>query len=105
MLTPLQSVTSEQKKGGFTLDDKLTQLLLSFLTWADSRFASWGLKRLVRDLLAIPGRVYFEGRQLKRIELLASHQYADELIICLERYCSGHFGNRNGLCLHELCQP
>jgi hypothetical protein len=32
VLTPLQSVTSEQKKGDFTLDDKLTQLLLSFLT-------------------------------------------------------------------------
>lgn len=72
---------------------------------ADSRFVLWGLKRIVRDLLAIPGRVYFEGRQLKRIELLASHQYADELIICLERYCLGHFGNRNDLCLHELCQP
>jgi len=58
----------------------------------DSRFASWDLKRIVRDLLAIPGRLYFEGEQLKRIELLSTHPYSDELIICLERYCSVPFG-------------
>lgn len=58
---------------------------------ADSRFAQWGSKRIVRDLLAVPGRLYFADGQLKRIELLASHPYADELIICLEKYCSGRF--------------
>jgi hypothetical protein len=57
---------------------------------ADSRFAQWGLKRIARDLLAIPGRLYFSGSQLKRIELLATHPYADELIICLEKYYSKH---------------
>ena len=57
---------------------------------ADSRFAHWGLKRIVRDLLAIPGRLYLSGSQLKRIELLATHPYADELTICLEKYCSGN---------------
>ncbi len=59
---------------------------------AGSRFADWGLKRIVRDLLAIPGRLYFEDRQLKRIELLATHQYAAELLICLEKYCLTQFG-------------
>jgi hypothetical protein len=58
---------------------------------ADSRFADWGLKRIVRDLLAVPGRLHFRSGQLKRIELLASHPYADELIICLEKFCSGRF--------------
>jgi hypothetical protein len=58
---------------------------------ADSRFAHWGLKRIVRDLLAVPGRLYFSGSQLKRIELLATHPYADELIFCLEKYCSTKF--------------
>jgi len=58
---------------------------------ADSRFAHWGSKRIVRDLLAIPGRLYFEDGQVKRIELLSSHPYTDELIICLEKYCSGRF--------------
>lgn len=71
---------------------------------ADSRFAGWGLKRIVRDLLAVPGRIYSPAGELKRIELLATHPYADELSICLERYCSAGFGNRNGICLHELCQ-
>ena len=73
----------------------LTHNLLSDFRYrglADSRFAQWGLKRIVRDLLAIPGRLYLEDGQLKRIELLSTHQYADELIICLEKYCSGHFG-------------
>ena len=60
---------------------------------ADSRFAEWGLKRIVRDLLAVPGRLHFRSGQLKRIELLASHPYADELIICLEKYCSGRFSS------------
>jgi hypothetical protein len=89
------------------LTDLVHNLLSDFryVGLADSPFASWGLKRLVRDLLAIPGRLHFQADQLKRIELLSSHQYADELIICLERYCSGRFDNRNGLCLHDLCQP
>ena len=58
----------------------------------NSPFAAWGLKRIVRDLLAVPGRLYFEAGQLKRIELLATHPYVEALLICLERYCSGHFG-------------
>jgi hypothetical protein len=57
-----------------------------------SRFAQWGPKRIIRDLLTMPGRLYFEGGQLKRIELLSTHSYANELIICLERYCSSPFG-------------
>ncbi|MCB0832172.1 MAG: transposase [Bacteroidetes bacterium] len=57
----------------------------------DSPFALWGAKRIVRDLIAIPGRLYFDNGQLKRIELLAAHPYADDLIICLERYCSASF--------------
>jgi hypothetical protein len=59
---------------------------------ANSPFAQWGLKRMVRDLLAMPGRLYFEAGQLKRIELLETHPYADALIICLEKYYSHRFG-------------
>lgn len=58
---------------------------------ADSPFANWGLKRIVRDLLEMQGRLYFEGSELKRIELLATHPYAKELRICLERYCATPF--------------
>ena len=59
---------------------------------SNSPFADWGLKRIVRDLLAVPGRLYFEAGQLKRIELLSSHPHTEALIICLERYCSSRFG-------------
>jgi hypothetical protein len=59
---------------------------------ANSRFENWGLKRIVRDLLAIPGRLYFRQAQLNRIELLVTHPYAEEMLICLEKYCSNDFG-------------
>ena len=58
---------------------------------ADSPFAHWGAKRIVRDLFTIPGRLYFADGQLKRIEMLSSHPHVDDLIICLERYCSEPF--------------
>lgn len=58
----------------------------------NSPFVDWGSKRIVRDLLAVPGRLHFEAGQLKRIELLVSHPHTEALIICLERYCSSRFG-------------
>ena len=103
---------SSRRKQGFAaqtalilLADLVHNLLADFHSRAlvDSRFAGWGLKRIVRDLLAIPGRLHFQAGQLERINLLSSHPYADELIICLEKYCSDRFSNRNGLCLHDLC--
>jgi hypothetical protein len=58
---------------------------------ANSRFINWGLKRIARDLLQMPGLLVFEDAQLKRIELLATHPYATELLICLEKYLSTPF--------------
>ena len=49
-----------------------------------SSFANFGPQRIVRDLLAIPGRLFFEGQRLKRVELLDSHPYAPELLQCLQ---------------------
>ena len=57
----------------------------------DSPFAQWGAKRIVRDLFAIPGRLYFDCEQLKRIDLLAAHPYSHDLILCLQKYCSASF--------------
>ena len=59
---------------------------------ADSSFAHWGLKRIVRDLLTVPARLRFRRSQLYQIDLLASHPYSEELLICLEKYCSSPFG-------------
>lgn len=53
-----------------------------------SPFETFGPKRIVRDLLAIPGQAVFDGSQLKRIALLNSHPYAEQLLICLERCCA-----------------
>lgn len=93
---------SARRKRSFTaqkalilLTDLAHNLLADFHSrgLADSCFTDWGLKRIVRDLLAVPGRLHFRSGQLKRIELLATHPYADELIIYLERFCSGRFGS------------
>jgi hypothetical protein len=52
-----------------------------------SSFENFGPKRIVRDLLNIPGRLLFEDAQLKSIALQGSHPYAEELLFCLVRYC------------------
>ena len=55
---------------------------------ASSRFHSFGLKHIVRDLLATPGRLILDNGELRRVELLSQMQYANELIAYLEKYCS-----------------
>lgn len=76
------------------LTDLAHNLLADFRFRAlrNSSFESWGLKRVVRDLLGMPGRIYLEGSQLKRIELQSSHPYARELLICLRSYYEQPFG-------------
>jgi hypothetical protein len=83
----------EAQKALVLLTDICHNLLADFRQRGliDSPFALWGAKRIVRDLIAIPGRLYFDHGQLKRIELLADHPYADDLILCLQKYCSASF--------------
>lgn len=83
------SFTGQQ--GYILLTDLVHNLLADFQARAlqDTPFAAYGLKRLVRDLLNVPGRLWFEGQQLKRIDLLTLNQNTKDLIICLERFCSG----------------
>lgn len=75
--------------GYILLTDLAHNLLADFRHRAlqDTRFANYGFKRIVRDLLNVPGRLWFIGNQLKRVELLTQNQNAKDLIICLERYC------------------
>ena len=79
------------QKGFILLTDLAHNLLADFYHRAlvGSPFEDYGLKRIVRDLLATPGRLVFEAGQLKRIELLSLKHYASDLLICLERYSSG----------------
>lgn len=54
-----------------------------------TKFEPFAQKRIVRDLLQIPGYLVFENDQLKRIELLKSHPNSKPLLICLEKFISG----------------
>lgn len=55
---------------------------------AGSRFDGYGPLRIVRDLLATPGRLFLADGQLVRIELLSQKQFASDLVMCLEKYCA-----------------
>jgi hypothetical protein len=54
-----------------------------------SRFEGYGLKRIVRDLLATQSRLIFDQDRLQRIELLSQKQFSEDLRVCLLKYCSG----------------
>ena len=79
------------QKGYVLLTDLAHNLLSDFYHQAliGTRFESFGPKRIVRDLLTMPGKLVFEGGRLARVELLTQKQFAGDLAICLERYCSG----------------
>lgn len=79
------------QKGFILLTDLAHNLLADFYHRAlvGTRFEGYGLKRIVRDLLATPGRIVFEDGKLKRIELLSLKQNASDLLIHLEKYCLG----------------
>ncbi len=79
------------QKGFVLLTDLAHNLLADFYHRAlvGTRFESYGLKRIVRDLLATPGRLVFEAGELRRVELLSLKQNASDLLIHLEKYCLG----------------
>lgn len=80
------------QKGLVLFTDLAHNLLTDFhhRALSGSCFDGFGPKRIVRDLLAIPGMVTFdEALQVKSIDLLKSHPYAEKLLICLKRYVLG----------------
>lgn len=76
------------QKALILLTDLAHNLLADFhqTTLAGTKFEDFGIKRMVRDLLAIPGKLTFAGTQLKRIDLLESHPHAKEMLICLKKH-------------------
>jgi len=78
------------QKGYILLTDLTHNLLADFYHRAlvGSKFEDYGLKRIVRDLLAFPGRLVFKDQELVRVELLSQKQFAEDLAVCLLRYCS-----------------
>lgn len=79
------------QKGYILLTDLAHNLLADFHQRAlcKSRFENYGVKRIVRDVMATPGKLVFDQGQLVRVELLSKKQFSKDLAICLERYCSG----------------
>ena len=79
------------QKGYILLTDLAHNLLADFhhRALAGTRFEPYGLKRIVRDLLAVPGRLILEHGKLVRVELLSLNQNAKDLAVHLERYYSG----------------
>ncbi len=78
------------QKGYILLTDLAHNLLADFhhRVLAGSRFHDFGPKRIVRDLLAIPGRLIFDHDKLIRVELLSQNQFAKDLRMCLVKCCS-----------------
>ena len=79
------------QKGYILLTDLAHNLLSDFHQRAlvGSRFEGYGPKRIIRDLLQMPGKLTFADGKLVRIELLSQKQFSADLLICLEKYCSG----------------
>ncbi len=79
------------QKGYILLTDLAHNLLSDFYFRAlvGTPFESFGPKRIVRDLLTMPGRLVFSDGQLVRVELLSLKQFSKDLALCLERYFSG----------------
>ena len=79
------------QKGYILLTDLAHNLLSDFYQRAllGSRFECYGPKRIIRDLLAIPGRLIFDQDALVRVELLTQKQFSKDLARCLESFLSG----------------
>jgi len=79
------------QKGYILLTDLAHNLLADFQHRAliGSRFENYGPKRIVRDLLHIPGNLTFCDGNIAKIELLSQKHFSQDLLICLERFCLG----------------
>lgn len=69
----------------------LTDIAHNLLAWlhpwmlAGSAFETFGPKRLVHDLLPIPGQISLAEGRLKKVALWKSHPYAAEMRLCLQK--------------------
>ncbi len=78
---------------GYVLLNDLAHNLLSdlyFRVLAGTSFDGFGLKRLVRDLLACPGLLTFQNDRLVQVDLLSRRQFAPVLADCLQKLCDNN---------------
>ena len=78
------------QKGYILLTDLAHNLLADFHQRAlvGSRFQNCGPKRIIRDLLRMPGKLTFVDENTLRVELPSLKHFSHDLLICLEKYCS-----------------
>jgi hypothetical protein len=90
-LTARRKQSFPAQKGYILLTDLAHNLLTDFHHRAllGSRFEGYGPKRIIRDLLRMPGKLTMVDGKLIKIELLSQKQFSQDLLICLERYCLG----------------
>lgn len=68
----------------------LTDIAHNLLAWlhpwmlADTAYSEFGPKRIVNELLTIPGHVFIDNDRLEKVTLWRSHPYASEMRLCLE---------------------
>lgn len=68
----------------------LTDLAHNLMTWfhhwvlETSPFADFGTKRIVADLMCMPGRIEQDGSQITKVALCQEHPYAENMRIVLE---------------------
>jgi hypothetical protein len=78
---------------GYVLLNDLAHNLLSdlyFRALAGTAFGGFGLKRIVRDLLACPGLLIFQNDRLVQVDLLSRRQFAPDLANCLQKLCEDY---------------
>ena len=67
----------------------LTDIAHNVIAWmrhwalTNTPFESFGPKRFIEDLLAIPGQLYFENGRLTKVALDENHPYAENMLVCL----------------------
>jgi hypothetical protein len=91
------------QKGYILLTDLAHNLLADFShrALAGTKFEGYGPKRIIRDLLAMPGRLVFDDQQLARVELLSQNQFSTGTGYLLGKVLFRRLKPiRNRLCLH-----
>lgn len=78
----------EGQKGYILLTDLAHNLLADFKHHAlrGSQFEDYGLKRIVRDLLCMPGLLTFDQHQLLHIGLPSQMKNSADFLACLKHY-------------------
>ena len=92
---------SHRRKKSFQAQEALillTDLAHNLLSWThhwvceNGPFDDFGTKRMVDELMCIPGRIAQKGHRLHRVALLQTHPYADKMRLALVKLLD-FFGN------------